>query len=100
MNSFIDHFFETGVHCDRKLQFNNRMPFHSYSIIWDSWQEGISAKSVRSRIPASMLKCSDLEVKSKCQVLANTILGKLKPLTGRRITLQFHTRTELDSLVV
>lgn len=43
MNSFIDHFFETGVQRDRKLQFNNRMPFHSYSVIWDSWQEGFSA---------------------------------------------------------
>jgi hypothetical protein len=67
MNSFINYLFETDVKCDRKLQFNNRMPFHSYSGIWDSWQEGFSAgrhtsrelactaKSVRSHIPASIL---------------------------------------------
>jgi hypothetical protein len=32
MNSFINYFFGTTVQCDKKLQFNNRMPFHSYYV--------------------------------------------------------------------
>jgi hypothetical protein len=112
VNSFIDDLFKTGVQCDRKLRFNKRMPFHLYSGVWDSWQDGFlagvhtskelacTAKSVRSRVPASVLHVLILRLKASVRYRQITILGKLKPRTGRHITLQFHTKIELNSLMV